>query len=138
MPQKSLKRILLVDHHDLRRDTREQVLRKEGYEIVTADRFDLVEGNVQEATFDLVVVCVAGGAAGVEAVAYSRRLRAANADLPILALSDNGLHLPKGSRVTVVQSGYPLELIAQIGKMLLESTHIRNNKKMKLSGAEND
>lgn len=138
MPQKGLKHILLIDRHDLRRSTREQLLREEGYEVVTADRFDLVEGYVQEATFDLVVVSVADSAVGVEAVGYSKRLRAANPALPILALSDNGLYLPKESLITVVQSGYPLELIAEVGKMLLESTHTRKNKKLKPSGAEND
>lgn len=138
MSSKSLKRILLIDRHDLRRDTREHLLRKEGYEVATADRFDLVEGHVQEATFDLVVVSVADSAAGAKAVVYSQRLRAANAALPILALSDNGLYLPKESLITLMQSGSPLELIAEVGKMLLASTHIRDNKKPKLSGIEND
>lgn len=128
-PQKGLKRILLIDHHDLRRDTRERLLRNAGYEVVTADRFDLIEGYVQEATFDLVVVSIGDNTAGVDAVAYGLRLRAANAALPILALSDNGLYLPKESLITGMQSGYPLELIAEAGRMLLESTHIRNDPK---------
>jgi CheY-like chemotaxis protein len=138
MTQRVAKRILLIDRHDPRRDTRERLLLDAGYEVVTADRFDLVEGYVQEAAFDLVVVSVADSAAGAEAVTYSQRLRAANAALPILALSDNGLYLAKESLIPVVQSGYPSELIAEVGKMLLESTHIRNNKKVNLPGAEND
>lgn len=133
-PQNRLNRILLIDHHDRRRDTREQLLRSAGYEVVTADRFDLVEGYLQEAAFDLVVVSIADSAAGVDAVAYIQRLRAANAALPILALSDNGLYLPKESFITVMQGGYPFELIAEVGKMLLESAHIRNNKKPKSTG----
>lgn len=138
MPEKDLKRILLIDYQDLRRDTRERLLRNAGYEVVAANRFDLVEGYVEEATFDLVVVSVADSAAGVEAVAYSQRLRAANPTLPLLALSDNCLYLPKESLITVMQSGCPLELIAEVGRTLLESTHIRNNKKLKLSVAGND
>lgn len=93
---------------------------------MTVDRFDLVEGQVQEAAFDLVVISVIDSAAGAKAVTYSQRLRAANADLPILVLSDNGLYLPKERLISVVQSGYPMELIAEIGKMLLESTHTAN------------
>lgn len=133
MPPKSLNRILLIDRRDLRRDTREWLLREAGYEVVTAERFDLVEGHIREAAFDLVVVSVADSTAGTEAAAYSQRLRATNAVLPILVLSDNGLYLPRESLITVMQSGYPLELIAEVGKMLLESTHTRDN-----SRAEND
>lgn len=92
---KGPKRILLIDRHDPRRDTREWMLRDAGYEVVTVDRFDLVEGQVQEAAFDLVVISVTDSAAGAKAVTYSQRLRAANADLPILVLSDNGLYLQK-------------------------------------------
>lgn len=137
MSSKGLKRILLIDRHDPRRDTREHLLRKQGYEVVTADRFDLVEGCVQEATFDLVAVSVADCAAGVEMVAYSHRLRADNAALPILALSDNGLYLPPKSLIALMQSGSPLELVAEVGTMLLESTHIRDNKSQP-TGIEND
>lgn len=137
-PPKDPKRILLIDNHDPRRDTRELLLKNAGFEVVTADRFDLVEGYIQETAFDLVVVSVADSAVGKEAVTYSQRLRTANADLPILALSDNGLYLPKESLITVMQSGYPMQLIAKIGKLLLESTHSRNNKNPNLSGAESD
>ena len=38
MPQHGLIRILLIDGHDLRRDTRERLLRNAGYEVVTAAR----------------------------------------------------------------------------------------------------
>lgn len=134
MPQNGLNRILLIDHHDLRRDTREQLLLGAGYEVVTADRFDLVEGYVQEAAFDLVVVSVAD----IESAAYSQRLRSANAALPILVLSDNGLYLPKESLITVMQSGYSLELVAEVGKMLLESAPVRNSKKPEVSGTKSN
>ena len=33
MPRNGLNRILLIDHHDLRRDTREQLLRNAGYQV---------------------------------------------------------------------------------------------------------
>jgi response regulator RpfG family c-di-GMP phosphodiesterase len=134
MPQDGLIRILLIDDHDPRRDTRERLLRNAGYEVVPADRADLDEGYLQEAAFDLVVVSIADSAAGVDAVAYIQRLRAAHAALPILALSDNGLYPPKESLTTVMQSAHPFELIAEVGKMLLESAHIRNNKKLKSTG----
>lgn len=137
MTQKVPKRILLIDRHDARRDTREWLLLDAGYEVVTAEIFDVVKGRAQETTFDLVVASVGDSAAGAEALTYSQRLRAAHAALPMLVLSDNGFYLPKASRIPVVQSGSPLELIAEVRK-LLESTHIPSNKKPNLSGAEND
>ncbi len=134
MPPTSAKRILLIDRPVLRRDTRELLLRDAGYEVVTAEIFDVVKGHAEEITFDLVVVSMGDSTAGAEAVKYSKRLRAALPTLPMLALSDNGVYrLPKASRISVVQSGSPLELIAEVRK-LLES----NNKKLNLSGAEND
>jgi DNA-binding NtrC family response regulator len=107
------------------------ILQHEGYEVVTAESFDVVEGQLREAAFDLVIVAVKN--LDRESVAYSKRLRAANAKLPILALSDNGLFLPKESLVAVLQGGHPLELIAKTARMLLDSTHVRNNKNHKES-----
>lgn len=137
MSPKSPKRILLIDRPDLRRDTREWLLRDAGYEVVTAEIFDVVKAMLRKTTFDLVVVSVGDSAAGAEALTHSQRLRAAHAALPMLVLSDNGFYLPKESLITGLQSGSPQELIAEVGK-LLESTHIPNNKKPNLSGAEND
>jgi DNA-binding response OmpR family regulator len=123
-----MKRILLIDHHDLRRDTRERLLQDAGYEVVTAENFDAVEGHIRETAFDLVIVAVTVNEAGRAAIAYSKRLRAASPKLPILALSDNGLFLPKESLIAVLQSGYAIELVAEVARMLLESTHVRNHK----------
>lgn len=121
-----MKQILLIDHHDPRRDTREGLLRQAGYSVVTAEDFNAVEGHLREATFDLVIVAVPDTTIGQEAVAYSKRLRAINARLPILALSDNGLFMPKETLVAVLQGGYPLELVSRVASMLLESAHVRN------------
>lgn len=122
------KRILLIDRHDLRRDSRVRLLQHEGYEVVSADQVGDVEGHIRENAFDLVIVAVTVDGVGREAVAYSKRLRAIHPKLPILALSDNGLYLPKESLLTVLQAGQPVELVTRVASMLLESTSRRNNK----------
>jgi len=121
-----MQRVLLIDHHDARRETREALLQQAGYEVVTAESFAAVEGRLREVGFDLVIVAVKGNA-DRESLAYSQRLRAASPKLPILALSDRGIFLPKESLLTVLESGQPLQLIAAVARLLLASTHLRNN-----------
>ena len=57
-----MQRILLIDHHDTRRETREGVLRQAGYEVVSAENFEAVEGHLRETAFDLVIIAVKGNA----------------------------------------------------------------------------
>ena len=121
-----MQRILLIDHHDTRRETREGVLRQAGYEVVSAENFEAVEGHLRETAFDLVIIAVKGNA-DRESLAYSQRLRAANPQLPILALSDRGIFLPKESLLAVLETGRPVQLIAAVATMLLASTHVRNH-----------
>ena len=54
--KKVMKRSLMIDRDDPRRATRVLLLRNTGYEVVTANRFEDVEGLVREAGFDLIVV----------------------------------------------------------------------------------
>ena len=121
-----MQRVLLIDHHDARRETREALLEQAGYEVVTAESFAAVEGRLREVGFDLVIVAVKGNA-DRESLAYSQRLRAASPKLPILALSDRGIFLPKESLLTVLESGQPLQLIAAVARLLVASAHVRNN-----------
>src|SRR5438874_709797 len=121
-----MQRVLLIDHHDARRETREALLQQAGYEVVTAESFEAVEGQLREVGFDLVIIAVKGNA-DRESLAYSQRLRVASPQLPILALSDRGIFLPKESLVAVLESGQPLQLIAAIARLLLASTHAPNN-----------
>ncbi|HEY5030604.1 MAG TPA: hypothetical protein VIK39_19530 [Candidatus Angelobacter sp.] len=88
-----MKRILLIDHDDPRRATRVLLLQRNGYEVVTANRFEEVEGAIREGEFDLIVVETDD--VKKASIAYGERLRAINPHLPILLLSDTGLFLPR-------------------------------------------
>jgi DNA-binding NtrC family response regulator len=120
-----VKRILLIDHDDKRRTTRVLLLRQQGYDVVTADNFQAVEGQIREATFDLVIVETNDMREAV--IAYGERLRGHKPELPILVLSDQGLFLPKRALLghfTEPRTS-PLEVITKIATMLLESAHRR-------------
>jgi DNA-binding response OmpR family regulator len=88
-----MKRIRLIDHDDPRRATRVLLLRNTGYEVVTANRFEDVEGLFREAGFDLIIVETKD--VKKASIAYGERLRGLHPELPILMLSDTGLFLPK-------------------------------------------
>ena len=121
----NLKRILLIDHDDARRATRVLLLQQEGYEVVTADNYDTVEGRIREAAFDLVIVETDDIKEAV--LAYSERLRGTQPQLPILVLSDQGLFLPKEVLLAHFATSFPspVEVLAKIAAMFLESTHRR-------------
>ena len=118
-------RILLIDKDDSRRVTRVMLLEHEGYEVVTANRFQDVEGTVAESGFDLVIL----ETDDIEkaAVAYGERLKAIRPKLPILVLSSNGLFLPKESLLTSFHGVHPTppEVMARIAALLMRSTHKR-------------
>ena len=121
----SVKRILLIDHNDGRRATRVLLLREEGYEVVTADSYQDVEGRIREAAFDLVIVETDDIKQAV--LAYTERLRGVQPQLPILVLSDQGLFLPKEALLAHFAASYPSprEVMAKIAAIFLESTHRR-------------
>jgi DNA-binding NtrC family response regulator len=120
-----MKHILLIDHNDSRRATRVLMLQEAGYEVVTADSYQAVEGHIREATFDLVIVETDEIKKAV--IAYAEPLRGLQPDLPILVLSDLGLFLPKQVLLARFAAGNPspMEVITKIAAMLLESTHRR-------------
>ena len=121
----SIKRILLIDHNDGRRATRVLVLQEEGYEVVTADNYETVEGRIREAAFDLVIAETDHITEAVRA--YSQRLRDIQPQIPILVLSDQGLFLPKAVLLDHFAESFPspMEVITKIAAMLRDSTHRR-------------
>jgi len=122
-----VKRILLIDHDDPRRATRVLLLQREGYEVVTADRFEAFEGHLREQAFDLIVVETDDIKQAV--IAYGQRLKTISARLPILLLSDLGLFLPKNSLLAHFATGHPspVEVMTKIAELLLESTYQRED-----------
>jgi DNA-binding NtrC family response regulator len=122
-----LKRVLLIDHHDARRATRVYLLQGAGYEVTTADRFELVEGRIREAGFDLVIVETDNVMR--DSIAYGQRLRLINPQLPILLLSEAGLFFPKDVVLSSFSAGQPspLEVMTKIAALLLASTHLRED-----------
>jgi len=122
-----MKRLLLIDANDLRRETRVMLLQHAGYEVAIADCFENVERQIREARFDLVIAQTDD--VGKAVMAYGERLRAANPQLPILLLSDLGLFLPKHVLLSSFAAGgpSPVEVLTRIGALLLESTHTREN-----------
>ena len=69
------------------------MLQEAGYEVITVDRYELVEGRIREAAFDLVVVETDD--VEKDSIAYGQRLRFINPQLPILLFSERGLFFPK-------------------------------------------
>ena len=120
-----MKRILLIDEDDQRRATRVMLLQGAGYEVITADRFELVEDRIREGTFDLVITDIDERRAAV--TDYANRVLSANPDLPVLLLSGNGAYLPRHTLLSQLHSGHPLELLAKVAAMLLDSTHQRES-----------
>ncbi len=120
-----MKRILLIDHDDPRRATRMLLLKGQGYEVVSADSYQDVEGHIREAAFDLVIVETDDIKKAV--IAYGERLRVIQPQLPILVLSNLGLFLPKEVVLAHFEAGSPspVEVITKIAAMLLASTHQR-------------
>ena len=118
-------RILLIDKNDPRRRTRVMLLEGEGYEVVTANRFQDIEGTLTESSFDLVILEVED----IEkaSIAYGKRLKAAVPKLPILVLSSNGLYLPKESVLNSFHGAHPTppEVMAKIAALLMRSTQER-------------
>lgn len=123
-----MKRILLIDHDDPRRATRVLLLQRNGYEVVTANRFEEIEGSVREGEFDLIVVETDD--VKKASIAYGERLRGINPHLPILLLSDTGLFLPREVLLSrFAESPSPLEVLGRIAALLLESSHEREDPK---------
>lgn len=122
-----MKRILLIDHNDPRRATRVLLLQEQGYEVVTADSYQAVEGHIREAAFDLVIVETDDIKKAV--IAYGERLRGIEPQLPILVLSDLGLFLPKEVVLAHFSTANPspVEVITKIAALLLGSTHRREH-----------
>ncbi len=125
--QRPLKRILLIDRDDLRRTTRVLLLQKAGYEVVTADSFEDVEGHIREAAFDLVIVETDNVVR--DSIAYGQRLRGINPRLPILLLSGEGLFFPKNVLLSSFAAAQPspVEVMTRIAALLLESKHQRED-----------
>ena len=120
-----MKRILLIDEDDNRRTTRILLLRHAGYEVMTAQRFQDVEGHLHEAAYDLVIVETDNIAK--ESIAYGERIREVNPQLPILLLSDTGLFLPRHVVLSSFASGSPspAEVMAMVTTLLAQSGHHR-------------
>lgn len=122
-----MKRILLIDENDDRRATRVLLLKQAGYEVVTAERFQDVEGHLHEGAHDLIIVETDN--IEKEIIAYGERAREMNPQLPILLLSDTGLFLPGHVLLSSFASGSPppAEVMARIATLLAQSGHHREN-----------
>jgi hypothetical protein len=112
-----IKKILLVDHHDSRRDTRIQMFAQAGYDVETREDYFRTGDSKDEATFDLVIVALHRGDLA-DAAAYSERLRNEKPDLPILLLSDAGVFVPRHVLSQNFEAGHLVELLAEIAEIL--------------------
>ena len=122
-----MKRILLIDRKDTRRATRVMLLEREGYEVVTANRFQDVENSLAESGVDLVVLNADEDEKAT--VDYGQRLKHIAPTLPILVLSENGLFLPRTSLLASFRGEHPTppEVLAKIAAMLMASEHERQD-----------
>ena len=118
-----MKKILLIDHHDNRRDTRVKLLAQAGYDVETHEDYLQTEGSENEATFDLVIVALHSEDLA-DATAYSERLRNMKPNVPILLLTDSGVFVPRHVLSQSFQAGHPVELLAEIAEILAGSKHI--------------
>jgi DNA-binding response OmpR family regulator len=116
-----MKKILLIDHHDGRRETRLKLFAQAGYDVKTREDYFQAEGSEDEATFDLVIVALHGEDLA-DAAAYSERLRNEKPALPILLLADAGVFIPRHVLSQSFEAGHPVELLAEIAELLARST----------------
>jgi DNA-binding NtrC family response regulator len=119
-----MKKVLLIDRDDTRRETRVRMLADAGYDVEPREGFFPPEEAASEATFDLVVVALRREDL-TEAAAYSERLRHGRRSLPILLLTDDGVFVPRGALSPNIKTGDPVALMTEIAELLAGSKHIR-------------
>jgi DNA-binding NtrC family response regulator len=119
----TVRKILLVDLDDSRRESRVQLLTRSGY--VVDVRRDHIEAERlgHEGAFDLVIVALRGSP--TKAVEYSDQLCRTDPRLPILLLTDWGVFVPAGTLSRSLETATPDALIHEIARMLESSTHVR-------------
>jgi len=125
-----MRRILLIDRDDGRRQSRIMLLVKAGYEVEVRADHAIAEDQDGNASFDLVILALYHHKLEA-AAAYSERLRNANPSLPILLLTDHGVPVPLGTLSRSLQTGDPVGLIRSIAEMLSASTH---NRELEING----
>jgi DNA-binding NtrC family response regulator len=119
----NVKKILLIDVHDSRRESRVWLLTHAGYSVDV--RWDHVEAERlnHEGQFDLVIVTLHGDPK--RAAQYGDSLNRAKPRLPVLLLTDSGVLVPAATRNRSVETGDPAELIQEVASMLAGSTYVR-------------
>jgi len=116
-----LKKVLLIDRNDSRRDTRIRLLADAGYDVETSEEYFQEERSQNEWAFDLVIVALHREDLN-EAAAYSERLRQFKPTVPILLLTDVGVFVPRYALSHCIHAGHPVELLAEIAEMIAEKT----------------
>ena len=118
------KRILFIDLDDTRRQTRVQMLKQAGYDVVLRNSHIDAEILDHEGHFDLILLTLHRTKLD-DAAAYSERLRKQKANLPILLLTDYGVFVPRGTLSPSLETGDAVEMLREIASMIAGSTHIR-------------
>jgi DNA-binding NtrC family response regulator len=119
-----MKKLLLIDRDDTRRDTRVRMLADAGYDVEAREGYFPPEEAASEGDFDLVIVALRREDL-TEAAAYSERLRHVRPSLPILLLTDEGVFVPRGALSPNIKTGDPVALMREIAELLAGSKHIR-------------
>ena len=116
-------KILLIDLHDSRRESRVMLLDSAGYDVETRNNCIIAERLDHEGRFDIVVIAMTDRPS--QAADYSDQLSRVKPKLPILLITDAGVFVPRGTMSEYIEAGHPFELLKKLTTMLANSSHVR-------------